>query len=48
MKKKIHRRDAISDTSTLSPHESLLQDMTLQALDEILSTLTDREKSVKT
>jgi len=38
--------DFISDTSTLNPHESLLQDMTLQALDEILSTLTDREEKV--
>ena len=38
--------DFISDTSTLNPHESLLKDMTLQALDEILSTLTDREEKV--
>src|SRR5690554_458106 len=38
--------DFISDTSTLNPHESLLQDMTLKALDEILSTLTDREEKV--
>ncbi|WP_026391318.1 RNA polymerase sigma factor RpoD [Haploplasma modicum] len=38
--------DFISDTNTLNPHESMLQDMTLQTLDEILSTLTDREEKV--
>lgn len=38
--------DFISDTTTLNPHESLLKDMTLQALDEILATLTDREEKV--
>ena len=38
--------DFISDASTLTPHESMLQDMTIQALDEILETLTDREEKV--
>lgn len=38
--------DFISDSSTLNPHESMLQDMTIQALDEILETLTDREEKV--
>ncbi|VEU80999.1 RNA polymerase sigma factor RpoD [Haploplasma axanthum] len=38
--------DFISDGGTLNPHESMLQDMTIQALDEILSTLTDREEKV--
>lgn len=38
--------DFISDGSTLNPHESMLQDMTIQALDEILETLTDREEKV--
>lgn len=38
--------DFISDTQTLTPHESLLEDLTEQALNEILSTLTDREEKV--
>lgn len=38
--------DFISDTTTLNPHEAMLQDMTIQALDEILATLTDREEKV--
>ncbi|HHX78172.1 MAG TPA: RNA polymerase sigma factor RpoD [Acholeplasmataceae bacterium] len=38
--------DFISDTSTLNPHEEMLKDMTIRALDEILSTLTDREEKV--
>ncbi|MDY0278322.1 MAG: RNA polymerase sigma factor RpoD [Acholeplasma sp.] len=38
--------DFISDGNTLNPHEAMLQDMTTQALDEILSTLTDREEKV--
>lgn len=38
--------DFISDTQTLTPHESLLEDLTEKALDEILGTLTDREEKV--
>lgn len=38
--------DFISDTSTLNPHEEMLKDMTIRALDDILSTLTDREEKV--
>jgi len=38
--------DFISDTGTLNPHESMLKDLSLQALNELLVTLTDREEKV--
>ncbi len=38
--------DFISDTNTLTPHETAVQEWIKKALDEVLETLTDREEKV--
>lgn len=38
--------DFISDTTTLTPHETAVQEWIKKALDEVLETLTDREEKV--
>lgn len=38
--------DFISDTNTLNPHETAVQEWIKNALDEVLETLTDREEKV--
>ncbi len=38
--------DFISDTTTLNPHDTAVQEWVKRALDEVLETLTDREEKV--